>query len=484
MKGLARVRHVVLLLVCIGAVAFSHHPVVAVAAEGESEVTANGDPEVFATIATDTGWEGWTCDELTPDLCSSDELDVSTGELVVRGGIRLRYWRYTSRHQRNTSKNTNSTSSNSNASQPLPVIVLHGGPGWPHDYLLPLRQQACRGREVIFYDQAGCGQSSSLSPEKNMSSVTHFPWLIDPSYYATEELPALISHLGLDRYHLLGHSWGTILAQLFALDTEKGEIRNGLASMILSGPLSDAKLYVQAQWDPEEGNLGGLPPFLQDRIRFLQTKHAYESNSNQTLSDEYAALDNVLTSFFTCRTAPAPDCLTRASNNANRQIYLGMQGPSEFSLSGTLGTLNTTGRLGELGKQLPVLLTSGKFDTMRPSVVAAMERAIPVSERLLFHRSGHVSMIDEPGPMNDAIADFFQRVELASISGTPFSPKQHMFSSHDEAEDDLTDSHSRIHTNFEPVVWLLTGAVLVLLGHVVIGHWIHPRFRNPDYTFL
>lgn len=280
----------------------------------------------------------------------------------------------------------------------IPIVAIHGGPGWPHNYMLPLQQQACRGRPVYFYDQAGCGESA-LPPQVNNTSVAdEYPWLLTAEYYATEELPTLIDHWGLEKYHIIGNSWGTILSQLFALDTEA----TGLQSMVLSGPLSEAKLYIDSQWSQSDGSLGSLPPFVQERIHWLESQDAYDSV-------EYQAIASVLTTKFTCRTAPLPDCFLDSSTKANEEIYVGMQGPSEFIISGTLGTLNITHRLADI--TCPVLLTHGQYDTMRPAVVKAMFEQLPLAETILLSKSAHVSMIDEPQLMNDAIAEFFDRVE-------------------------------------------------------------------------
>lgn len=118
---------------------------------------------------------------------------------------------------------------------------------------------------------------------------------LDPAYYSEVELPELLEHWKLERFHLLGHSWGTMLAQLYTLNANGSK----LESLILSGPLSDSQRYIEAQWDPKEGNLGSLPPYVQQRIHDLERRKAYDSK-------EYQALDSVLTTFFTLRTAPAP----------------------------------------------------------------------------------------------------------------------------------------------------------------------------------
>jgi proline iminopeptidase len=228
--------------------------------------------------------------------------------------------------------------------------------------------------------------------------------LLDAKYYSEVELPALLDHWKLDKYHLIGHSWGTILAQLFSLNAKN---TSGLQSLTLAGPLSDAKTCIDAQWDEEDGNLGSLPPFVQNRIHSLEKDGAYSS-------DEYKAINDVLTTFFTLRTSPAPDCFTRAEEKVNQEIYVGMQGPSEFTVSGTLERFNVTGRLHELN--IPVLLTHGKYDTMRPSIVKAMEKEINLSKRKMLPHSGHVSMIDDAGLMNDLVADFLNRVETNTFT--------------------------------------------------------------------
>ena len=327
----------------------------------------------------------WTCDEITPNLC---DLHVESGSFAIQS-VDVHYWRYQRREPLDNDVSRQIT---------LPIVTLHGGPGWPHNYILPLKQLACRSTsEVIFYDQAGAGKSISTRG----TLPNH---LLDAKYYSEVELPALIRHWKLEKYHLIGHSWGTMLAQLFALNAEN---RTGLQSLTLAGPLSDAKTYIDAQWDAEEGNLGSLPPFVQSRIKSLEKGGKYESA-------EYKAIADVLTSFFTLRTTPAPDCVTKALEGVNKEIYVGMQGPSEFTFSGTLEGFNITGKLNEIN--VPVLLTHGKYDTMRPSIVKTMESEINLSERKMLPHSGHMSMIDDAGLMNDWIADFLRRTEMDEFS--------------------------------------------------------------------
>ena len=132
----------------------------------------------------------FTCDSLTPDLCA---LNVEEASVTVRG-LQLRYWEYVAAEPKGRVEAADAEAAK------LPIIMVHGGPGWAHDYMLPLKQQACRGRRTIFYDQVGAGRS-----ERPAMANVSAPHLFDLAYYP-EELASLAGHLGLTRFHDLGSS--------------------------------------------------------------------------------------------------------------------------------------------------------------------------------------------------------------------------------------------------------------------------------------
>ena len=95
-----------------------------------------------------------------------------------------------------------------------PVIICHGGPGATHDYVEPIAALSASGRACVLYDQLGNGRSDHL-PDA------------DPSFWTVElferELAALADHLGIaERYHVIGQSWGGMLALLHALERPPG----------------------------------------------------------------------------------------------------------------------------------------------------------------------------------------------------------------------------------------------------------------------
>ncbi len=87
-----------------------------------------------------------------------------------------------------------------------PVIVLHGGPGAHHDYLLPGFDTLADGRELVYYDQRGGGRSP-VSREVPVGWREH-----------VADLEALRATWGLERLTLAGYSWGGLLALLYAVE--------------------------------------------------------------------------------------------------------------------------------------------------------------------------------------------------------------------------------------------------------------------------
>ena len=118
----------------------------------------------------------------------------------------------------------------------VPLVVLHGGPGVTHRYLLSLTDLVQTHQiPVVLYDQIGCGRSTHL-PEKNG----------DESFWTEQlfmdELHNLLNHLGIHgQYDVLGHSWGGMLGARFATTHPKG-----LRRLVIADSPASMKLWVEA----------------------------------------------------------------------------------------------------------------------------------------------------------------------------------------------------------------------------------------------
>jgi len=266
----------------------------------------------------------------------------------------------------------------------LPLLCLHGGPGAPHDYLEPLEEMASAGRRVIFYDQLGCGNSDQ----------PHDPslWTVD---LFVEEVAVIRRALGLGRAHILGQSWGGMLAMEYALTKP-----NGLASLVIAD--SPASI---PHWIAEANRLrAALPPDVQEKL----TRH---EQAGTTGDPEYQEAVLVFYARHVCRLDPWPDCVSRAFEKLaqNPEVYNTMNGPSEFHVTGTLKNWDITGRLGEI--KAPTLVVSGRYDEATPEIAETVHRGIPGSEWVMFEESSHLPHVEEPEKFLQVLGGFLSRVE-------------------------------------------------------------------------
>jgi proline-specific peptidase len=132
-----------------------------------------------------------------------------------------------------------------------PLVILHGGPGFCHDYMINLSDVATHERPVIFYDQVGSGRSGCY-PDKPKEF-----WTID---LFIRDLFNLLAHFKIeDDFDLLGHSWGTIL--LFEVIFRRQPA--GLKHAILSNPICHMRYYGEARMK----QIGAMPESVQEVLK-------------------------------------------------------------------------------------------------------------------------------------------------------------------------------------------------------------------------
>jgi len=268
----------------------------------------------------------------------------------------------------------------------LPLLCLHGGPGAPHDYLEPLGAVAATGRRVVLYDQLGCGNSDHPHDSKL--------WAVE---LFVEEVGLVRRALRLERLHLLGQSWGGMLAMEYALTQPQG-----LASLILADTAADAQ-----QWAAETNRLRSeLPSDVQQTL----LKHE-EAGTTDDPAYEEATL--VFYRRHLCRLDPWPDCLNRTHQKLrqNPEVYLTMWGPSEFHVTGSLRDWSVVDRLGEIRD--PTLLLSGRYDEATPDIVDTIHHGIHGSEWVIFENSSHMPHLEESQRYIQVLANFLKRVEAS-----------------------------------------------------------------------
>jgi proline-specific peptidase len=265
-----------------------------------------------------------------------------------------------------------------------PLLCLHGGPGFTHNYLEPLEALADR-RQVIFYDQLGCGKADAPD-DLSLWTVDRF----------VEELAQVRATLGLDRLHLFGSSWGGMLAMQYVLDRKPA-----LVSLTLCG--SPASM---TRWVKDCDELLREEP---DEVRQLIRQHEADGF---TACPEY---QSAILGFYrkhVCRMSPWPPGLERSFAEAGYPVYNTMNGPSEFTVTGSLKTWDIMDRLAEI--EPPTLLVGGRHDECRPSHLEEMHRRIPNSELAIIEDASHLCFAEQPAHFNPVINTFLTRTESPS----------------------------------------------------------------------
>ena len=262
-----------------------------------------------------------------------------------------------------------------------PLLLLHGGPGVPSYYLNPMEALGDE-RPVIFIDQLGCGRADRITDTTLMTI---------PAYLT--ELKEIHDALGLKDYYIFGHSWGSIY------ETEYYFVHpEGIKGLILSGPALDIH-----RWSKDADTLiATLPDSIQKAIRINEKNGTFDS-------PEYQAAVNYYYGLYLARKQPWSSDIDSAFLQAGMNVYLHMDGPSEFTLSGNLRDYDATGKLGNI--KVPTLFIGGEFDEARPGTVRYYASLVPGAQVAIIPDAGHLSMQDNPEANNKAVRDFLHSIE-------------------------------------------------------------------------
>lgn len=249
-----------------------------------------------------------------------------------------------------------------------PLLLLHGGPGSTHNYFEVLDALAETGRAVISYDQLGCGNSYVEGHPELWCQKT---W--------DEELIQLRRHLGLDEVHLLGQSWGGMLAIEYLCDYAP----EGITSVILSSTLSSASLWAHEQ----HRMIRFLSEEDQKAIQEAEAAGNFDSPAYLAANDRF-----MLRHCAGEVTEDSPECLRRPKKSG-AEAYLYGWGPNEYNPTGSLGNWEYTDKLDRI--TCPALIINGTNDLCTPLVAKTMYDRIPNAKWELFDGCRHMCFVEE-----------------------------------------------------------------------------------------
>ena len=257
-----------------------------------------------------------------------------------------------------------------------PLLVLHGGPGANHDYLLPQMLELADEHQLVFYDQRGGGRSRS-DDRAPVTWRTHL-----------EDLDRVIEELGATPLTIVGYSWGGLLAMLYAIEAAAGRTEFQPERLVLIDPAPVSRRY-RAQFEAEFARRQTDPTVLAMREKLLSSglrerdpaahrQRAFELSVAGYFADPGAARD--LTPF-------------RVTGRVQDSVWDSLD---DYDLTAP-GQLDTV--------MVPTLIVHGRQDPIPLESSEAAARALRARLVVLEH-SGHVPYVEQPDALFRTIRSF------------------------------------------------------------------------------
>ena len=263
-----------------------------------------------------------------------------------------------------------------------PLLALHGGPGSTHNYFAPLERLGS-ARPVVLYDQIGCGKSDR---------PVDIEWSLD---VFREEVAALRDQLGLERIHLLGTSWGGMLAQEHVLTGA-----TGIVSLVLSSTLASID-----QWAEEQLRLRAELP-----AEVVEVMDRHEHAGTYDDPEYEQAMDVYFDRHYYRGPKPRAE-LERMAKGRATDVYRAMQGPNEWTITGALRGWDIRDRLREI--DVPTLVVRGRYDMCTEPIAATLVEGIPGAREVVLEDSSHTPVLEETDRYLEVVSTFQREAEKA-----------------------------------------------------------------------
>jgi proline iminopeptidase len=271
-----------------------------------------------------------------------------------------------------------------------PLMIVHGGPGASHDYLLPHLLSLARTNRLVFIDERGSGRSEKLE---------------DVSQYTVENMVEDVEKvrgaLGLGKINLLGHSYGGVLAQAYAFKYQRN-----LKHLILGGTFYSTSAFNKVLADEKQH----MPGAERERLNALEQAGLFGKGKDWEKArypEEYARLawgDGYFPYLYQRRPDANYDPLSGNTSTA-WDLYREMWGShGEFVIDGNLKSVEYADRLPEI--KVPTLLICGDHDESDPSLSRFMHEKIGGSQLVILPQAGHMAFVDQPQLYIKAVDDF------------------------------------------------------------------------------
>jgi proline iminopeptidase len=269
------------------------------------------------------------------------------------------------------------------------VLLLHGGPGFTHEYMEAFDSYFPEaGIEYYYYDQLG----SYYSDQPKEPELWELPRFVD-------EVEQVRQALGLDKddFYLLGHSWGGMLAMEYALEHQQH-----LKGLVISNMMSSIPAYNAYA---EQVFKSTMDPAVLEELKRIEAAKDYENPRYTELLIPNHYVKHL------CRIPydQWPDPLMRAFKHLNPAVYIPMQGPSELGASGKLAGWDRTADLKKVA--VPTLVVGARYDTMDPKHMEMMSKEVQKGRYCYCPNGSHLAIYDDQRVYMAGVIQFIEDVD-------------------------------------------------------------------------
>ena len=276
----------------------------------------------------------------------------------------------------------------------IKLLLLHGGPGFGHEYLEAFDDYLpAEGIEYYYYDQLGSFYSDQPEMTDEMLNLPRF----------VSEVEQVRQALGLDRdnFYLFGQSWGGILAIEYALRHQEH-----LKSLIVSNMVASFRQYNEYA---ETVLMPTMDQSVLAEVKQLEAAGKWADPRYMELLVPSHYEQHILRMPY----AEWPEPLMRSFEHMNPDVYVPMQGPSELGASGRLLDWDRTADLEKI--TVPTLTIGARYDTMDPKQMEWMSQQRPHGHSLYCPNGSHLAMNDDQRIYMSGLVDFIKGVDGGTI---------------------------------------------------------------------
>lgn len=273
----------------------------------------------------------------------------------------------------------------------MKVLLLHGGPGVTHEYLESFDSYLPNAEiEYYYYDQL----DSHYSDQPNDSSL----WSVDRYVDEVEQVRKALG-LNKDNFYLYGSSWGGILCMEYALKYQ--ENLKGLIISNMMASIPEYNAYAHEVLGPQ------MNPDVLAEIERMEANKEFDNPKYIELIEQNYYPEHLLRMPLD----EWPEPVVRSFTNTNSDLYVTMQGPSEFGIAGNARLLPWDVKNDLKNITVPVLSIGGTYDTMDPKHMEWIANEVQDGTFLLCPNGSHLSMYDDPEIYFEGLIKFVKEVD-------------------------------------------------------------------------